>query len=126
MVKSFTRRHEPRGRTCAAPGRARRMRWMGPPSELTALMPPPLEVENVLSRHPDVAEVAVIGIPSARWGEEVKAVIVPRPGADLNDLPEWCAARLAKAKRPVRFERVDALPRTSVGKIRKFLLRSGE
>jgi crotonobetaine/carnitine-CoA ligase len=85
-----------------------------------------VEIEAVLAEHPGVFEAAVLGEPDPVRDEVPVAYVVPRPGADLNDLPEWCAARLAKAKRPVRFERVDALPRTSVGKIRKFLLRSGE
>jgi len=85
-----------------------------------------VEIEAVLAEHPGVFEAAVLGEPDRVRDEVPVAFVVPRPGADLNDLPEWCAARLAKAKRPVRFERVDALPRTSVGKIRKFLLRSGE
>jgi long-chain acyl-CoA synthetase len=85
----------------------------------------PLEVENVLSRHPDVAEVAVIGIPSARWGEEVKAVIVPRPGAAIDSarLIAWARERIAAFKAPRSIDIVQALPRNPNGKVLRRVLR---
>ncbi|QCP50371.1 long-chain-fatty-acid--CoA ligase [Trinickia violacea] len=85
----------------------------------------PLEVENVLSRHPDVAEVAVIGVPSARWGEEVKAVIVPRPGMtiDAARLIDWARERIAAYKAPKSIDIVDALPRNPNGKVLRRVLR---
>jgi crotonobetaine/carnitine-CoA ligase len=82
-----------------------------------------VEIEAVLADHPGVFEAAVLGEPDPVRDEVPVAYVVAHPGADLGDLEEWCAARLAKSKRPVRFERVERLPRTSVGKIRKFLLR---
>ncbi|GCD96538.1 class I adenylate-forming enzyme family protein [Embleya hyalina] len=84
-----------------------------------------VEIEAVLAEHPAVLEAAVVGVPDEMRDEVPVAFVVAVPGVDpaaLDDLAEWCAARLAKAKRPVRFERVAELPRTSVGKIRKFLL----
>jgi acyl-CoA synthetase (AMP-forming)/AMP-acid ligase II len=85
----------------------------------------PLEVENVLSSHPDVAEVAVIGIPSARWGEEVKAVIVARPGAIIDSarLIDWSRERIAAYKAPKSVDIVEALPRNPNGKVLRRVLR---
>ncbi len=74
----------------------------------------PAEVEAALADHPQIAEVAVVGIPDARWGELVCAVVVPRPGArlDLAGLRRHCAGRLAPYKQPRRLEQLEALPRT--------------
>jgi long-chain acyl-CoA synthetase len=85
----------------------------------------PLEVENVLSQHPDVEEVAVIGVPSQRWGEEVKAVIVPRSGAtiDTASLIAWARARIAAYKAPRSIEIVAELPRNLNGKVLRRVLR---
>ena len=87
-----------------------------------------VEVEQVLATHPLVADVAVVGEPDPIRDEVPVAVIVPAPGADTPDelrreLEAWCAARLAKAKRPGAYRFVDELPRTSVGKIKKYQLR---
>jgi acyl-CoA synthetase (AMP-forming)/AMP-acid ligase II len=76
----------------------------------------PPEVEAVLGAHPDVAEIAVVGVPDAEWGEIVTAVIVARPGAappTVDDLRAFCAGRLAGFKQPRRVALVDALPRTA-------------
>jgi acyl-CoA synthetase (AMP-forming)/AMP-acid ligase II len=76
----------------------------------------PPEVEAVLGAHPDVAEIAVIGVPDVEWGEIVTAVIVARPGAappTVDDLRAFCAGRLAGFKQPRRVALVDALPRTA-------------
>jgi crotonobetaine/carnitine-CoA ligase len=84
-----------------------------------------VEIEAVLAEHPAVLEAAVVGAPDDVRDEVPVAFVVAVPDAGpgaLDDLTEWCASRLAKSKRPVRFERVPELPRTSVGKIRKFLL----
>lgn len=84
-----------------------------------------VEIEAVLAEHPAVLEAAVVGAPDEVRDEVPVAFVVAVPEAGpaaLDDLADWCAERLAKAKRPVRFERVAELPRTSVGKIRKFLL----
>ncbi len=85
----------------------------------------PAEIENVLMGHPDVAEAAVIGVPSEKWGETVKAIIVPRPGSDLEDdaLLAYCKERLAGYKCPTSIDRVEALPRNPSGKILKTELR---
>jgi acyl-CoA synthetase (AMP-forming)/AMP-acid ligase II len=74
----------------------------------------PAEVEAALADHPQVEELAVVGIPDERWGEVVCAVVVPRRGArpDLPALQAHCAPRLAGFKRPRRLELVDELPRT--------------
>jgi carnitine-CoA ligase len=85
-----------------------------------------VEVEAVLSEHPSVLEAAVVGEPDAMRDEVPVAFAVLRPDAapaTADDLMAWCAQRLSKPKRPVRVELVAELPRTSVGKIRKFLLR---
>jgi fatty-acyl-CoA synthase len=76
----------------------------------------PPEVEQVLGSHPDIAEVAVVGVPDAEWGEVVTAVIVARPGAPaptIEALRAHCEGRLAGFKQPRRVALVDALPRTA-------------
>jgi acyl-CoA synthetase (AMP-forming)/AMP-acid ligase II len=86
----------------------------------------PAEVEDALAGHPDVAEVAVIGVPDAAWGEVVCAVVVPRRGAtpDLESIQQHCDARLAGFKKPRRLEMVAALPRTAAtGQVQRALLR---
>jgi long-chain acyl-CoA synthetase len=85
----------------------------------------PAEIENVLMGHPGVADVAVIGVPSDRWGETVKAVIVPAQGCDPTDaeLLAYCRERLAHYKCPTSVDRVAALPRNPSGKILKTVLR---
>lgn len=84
-----------------------------------------LQVEEVLHRHPDVVDVAVIGVPHPRWGETPKALVVLREGAVLDEraLIDHCKERLATFKCPTSIERRDALPRTATGKVQKFLLR---
>ncbi len=84
-----------------------------------------LEVEDCLYQHPAVAEAAVIGVPDARWGETVKALVVLRAGSAAGeaDLIEHCRARLAHFKCPTSVELRDALPRTATGKLQKFKLR---
>jgi long-chain acyl-CoA synthetase len=86
----------------------------------------PMEVENVLASHEAVAEVAVIGVPSDRWGETVKAVVVLKSGkkASAADLMEHCRYSLAAYKRPTSVDFVDALPRDPTGKLLKAALRA--
>jgi long-chain acyl-CoA synthetase len=81
----------------------------------------PIEVEAVLRQHPDVADVAVVGLPDRRWGEVVAAVVVPRAARALTgeDVLAWAAGRLAGYKRPRVARVVSGLPRTATGKIRK-------
>jgi fatty-acyl-CoA synthase len=83
------------------------------------------EVERVLYEHPAVLEAAVVAMPHERWGEVPRAVVVLRPGevADAAAIQEFCRARLAKFKVPVRVDFVDALPRTPSGKVLKRELR---
>jgi long-chain acyl-CoA synthetase len=85
----------------------------------------PIEVEDALARHPDVAEVAVVGVPDERWGETVKAFVVPRPGRDPapDELVAFARERLAGYKLPRLIELVDDLPRTASGKVLKRALR---
>ncbi len=85
----------------------------------------PAEVESVLSGHPDIAEIAIVGIPSQRWGESPYAVAVARPGTDptAEGIIDWARERLAHFKCPVGVQFVDALPRTASGKLRKASIR---
>lgn len=85
-----------------------------------------IEVEDCIYQHPDVAEVAVIGVPHERWGETVKALVVPRPGTEPDEasIVGWCRERLAHFKCPTSVELRRSLPRTATGKLQKFKLRS--
>jgi acyl-CoA synthetase (AMP-forming)/AMP-acid ligase II len=85
-----------------------------------------LEIEDVLLRHPGVREAAVIGLPDARTGERVCAVVVAEPGAavTLSQLAEHCRAQgMARQKSPEQVEIVDVLPRNAMGKVRVQELR---
>ncbi|KUI44244.1 long-chain fatty acid--CoA ligase [Mycobacterium sp. IS-1590] len=85
----------------------------------------PTEVENVLMTHPDVADVAVIGVPDPAWGEAVKAVVVPAAGCSPGEaqLIAYARERLAGFKLPKSVSFADDLPRTPSGKILKRALR---
>jgi len=88
----------------------------------------PQEAENVLAMHPQLEDVAVIGVPNAEYGEEVKAVVqlkdpaVAGPGLE-RELIEYCQAQLAKYKCPRSVDFVDELPRLPTGKLLKRKLR---
>ncbi len=86
----------------------------------------PVAVEAVLADHPDVAEVAVVGLPDVDWGEVVCAVVVARPGRPaptLATLRSHCAGRLPAPMQPRRLELVAALPRTAAtGQVQRTLL----
>jgi len=85
----------------------------------------PAEVENALMSHPDVADIAVIGVPDDRWGETVKAIAVPRPGtAPAPDtILAWARERLAHFKCPTSIDFAESLPRNPSGKLLKRELR---
>jgi malonyl-CoA/methylmalonyl-CoA synthetase len=82
----------------------------------------PAEVEAVLARHPGVHEVAVVGMPSAEWGETVEAFVVGDP--DLESLQDLATRELASFKRPRQVHVVEALPRNALGKVVRGDLRS--
>jgi len=79
----------------------------------------PAEVEKVILEHEKVAEVSVIGVPDAKWGEAIKAVCVLKPGESLEskDLSEFVASKIARYKKPQFVDFVDALPKTEDGEI---------
>jgi long-chain acyl-CoA synthetase len=85
----------------------------------------PIEVEEVLAQHPDVADVAVIGVPHERWGEAVAALVIRRPGGTCtaDELIAFARERLAGYKLPRSVEFVAELPRTPSGKVLKRELR---
>ncbi len=86
----------------------------------------PPEVELVLGAHPAIGEVAVVGVPDARWGEVVTAVVVVRAGSetpDLDAIRAHCEGRLAPFKHPRRLAIVDSLPRTAAtGQVQRTLI----
>jgi long-chain acyl-CoA synthetase len=86
----------------------------------------PREVEDVITTHPDVAEAAVIGVPHPYTGETVRALVVPRPGRQIDPAAviEHAASRLARFKCPTSVEIVDQLPHSATGKVAKGKLRS--
>ena len=86
----------------------------------------PAEVESVMTGHPAVAEVAVIGVPSAEWGESPYAVVVLRPGAHVPEaeLIAWTRDRLAHFKCPVGVSFAVSLARTASGKLQKQAIRA--
>jgi long-chain acyl-CoA synthetase len=86
----------------------------------------PIEVEDVVRAHPDVADVAVVGVADPRSGERLHAYVVPEPGhtPDVARLQAWCRERLARYKCPVSYEIVDGLPRGLSGKVLRRALRS--
>jgi acyl-CoA synthetase (AMP-forming)/AMP-acid ligase II len=86
----------------------------------------PREVEEVLFEHPAVADAAVIGVPSERWGETVHGVVVLRAGSEAteDELVEFCVGRLAGFKRPRTIAFVAELPRNPSGKVLKQELRA--
>lgn len=92
----------------------------------------PVQVEETLATHPDVAAVAVTGLPDTEWGQLVAAYVVPRPGsftdeqAAATELDRFCkdSDDLANYKRPRRYAFVDELPMTATGKKKHFVLRN--
>ena len=89
----------------------------------------PAEIENLLGQHPSVADCAVLGQADARWGETVVAVVVLREGTPTSAdwaqaLQQFLDGRLARYKWPRRWLRVDALPKTALGKVQKAALQA--
>ena len=86
----------------------------------------PAEVESAIYGHPDVLEVAVIGVPDEKWGEAVKAFCVPKPDhvIDANSIIEWSRSRIAGFKVPKSVDVIEALPRNPSGKILRRQLRA--
>jgi long-chain acyl-CoA synthetase len=86
----------------------------------------PIEVEEVLSQHPAVTDVAVIGVPDDRWGETVKALVVVAPNSVVaaDELVAFARERLAGYKLPRSIDFVSELPRTPAGKVLKRELRA--
>lgn len=85
----------------------------------------PREIEELLNSHPAVKEVAVVGVPDDTWGESVKAVIALNEGAHLTEAEviEYCKEHLASYKKPKSVDFRDALPKSSLGKILKNVIR---
>jgi acyl-CoA synthetase (AMP-forming)/AMP-acid ligase II len=86
----------------------------------------PAEVENVLMSHPAVADVAVIGVPSDKWGESPRAIVVLKPGVEADEagIIDFARHRLAGFKCPTGVDFTDSLPRNPSGKILKKDLRA--
>src|SRR6266849_5835856 len=86
----------------------------------------PAEVEAILAAHPNVADVAVIGVPDDTWGEAVKAIVIKKPNASLtaDELIDWSKDKLAGFKRPRSIDFVEVIPRNPTGKILKKDLRA--
>ena len=84
----------------------------------------PAEIENTLLEHPDVAEVAVVGLPDEKWGEIVACFVRLEPGRDFDpeELHRYCRARISPQKTPAVWQQVESFPLTGSGKIRKFAL----
>ncbi len=85
-----------------------------------------IEVEGAIFSHPDVTEVAVIGVPDEKWGELVMALVVKKPESTLSeaDLIIYSKTKLAGYKCPKRIEFRSELARTATGKLQKFKLRA--
>ena len=85
----------------------------------------PVEVEGLLIRHPKVAQVQVVGVPDAYFGEELLAVVIPRAGEQLTEeeLRAYCKGQISHQKTPRYFQFVESYPLTASGKVQKFVLR---
>ncbi|KJS55176.1 long-chain fatty acid--CoA ligase [Streptomyces rubellomurinus] len=86
-----------------------------------------VELENALMAHPEVAEAAVVAVPDEKWGERPLATVVLRPGATagLKELRAFLAERIASWQLPERWAIVESVPKTSVGKFDKKVIRAG-
>ena len=86
-----------------------------------------VEVENVLYRHPDILEAAVVPVPDTKWGEVPKAFVVAKSNSSptAEDIIAFCKDNLARFKAP-KYVEFGELPKTATGKIQKFKLREKE
>jgi len=85
----------------------------------------PTEIENVLIRYPKVADVQVLGVPDAFYGEELLAVVIPKAGEQVTEqeLRDYCRGQVSHQKIPRYFQFVESYPMTASGKVQKFVLR---
>ncbi len=85
----------------------------------------PAEIEQLLIRHPKVADAQVVGVPDAFFGEELLAVVLPREGVQITEeeLRAYCTEHISHQKTPRYVQFVDAYPLTANGKVQKFVLR---
>jgi long-chain acyl-CoA synthetase len=86
----------------------------------------PIEIDEVIQKHPQVLEVAVVGVPDEVWGESLKAVVVLKEGKRVTEeeIKKFCEGKLAKYKIPRSVEFVSSLPKTPSGKIQKSIIRA--
>jgi len=87
----------------------------------------PAEVEKILLNHPDISQVAIIGVPDAKWGEVGKVFIVPKEKGktiSINEIRKFLADKIAKYKHPVHVEMLDELPLTATMKVKKSELKA--
>ncbi len=82
----------------------------------------PREVEDVLRAHPGVVDACVVGVPDDEWGERVTAFVVADDASATTSCAAWAAERLVAYKRPRRWERIDDVPRNSMGKVQRDVL----
>ena len=85
----------------------------------------PVDIEEVVSKHPDISDVTVIGVPHEKWGETCLALIIPRHGVeiDCDEVKKWCNEKLAKHQRLHKVEIREEFPRNALGKVLKRILR---
>jgi acyl-CoA synthetase (AMP-forming)/AMP-acid ligase II len=85
----------------------------------------PSDIESVLCQHPQVAECAVVGVPSEQWGETPVAYVVPLAGTQPTaaELRDWLNARVGKTQRVADLQLTERLPRSEIGKVLKRTLR---
>ncbi len=85
----------------------------------------PKEIEDVIVTHPKVKEVTVIGVPDKKWGEAVKAIVVPKEGAQIEpqEIIDYCRDHMASFKKPKTVDFIKEMPRNPYGKVQKTKLR---